>query len=37
MIFKIVNQQYVGHENDIQCYRNIAQSVYSFAATHSQL
>jgi len=27
----------IGHENEIQSCRSIAQSVYSFAATHSQL
>jgi len=31
---KILHQQCIGHENDIQSRRNTAQSVYSFAATH---
>jgi len=31
--FLILHQQRIGHENDIQSYRNIAQ----FQSTHSQL
>jgi len=36
-ILKTLHQQCIGHENDIQSCHNIAQSVYSFTATHSQL